>query len=74
MKAIKYTRAFNPPGPPPRRAKNNSKLIGEDTEMVYERRQVTVIGHSGDVLTSMAKIRRIVRHALHAGFRMGRGR
>lgn len=51
----------------------NCKLIGEEKEMRYALTQVTRLGDTNDALTSIFRIRRIVRHALHAGFRMGRG-
>ena len=49
-------------------------VLGERKEMVYAMRLVTSIGRGGDVLTSRATILRIVRHAISAGFKMGRGR
>lgn len=60
--------------PPSKKRATNSKLIGEEREMRYALTQVTRLGDGGDALTSIFRIKRIVRHALHAGFVMGRGR
>ena len=49
-------------------------VLREAQEMVYAMRLVTTIGRGGDVITSKAKILKIVRHAIRTGFALGRGR
>lgn len=70
----KIYRISNPPSKTPARSRRDRSVIGEKDEFRYARRLCYPAPIPEAVIVSKIDLKRIIRHAMHAGFSMGRGR